>query len=181
MKTTTLLTATAVVAGLIATPVLAKDRAKHHAKVQSGYSTQMSDNGYVGQRYYDQGYRDRGYRNDMRRSDTGFWPTDVAAGAVGGAFGLAGAAVDTAGAIATAPFRPWNNNAPWDNSRPWDNMRSNIQSGTWGSGTWDNSYAYYNGPVDRYDARDAYARRNNFVCQPGTWFRGEGGQRQLCQ
>lgn len=27
----------------------------------------------------------------------------------------------------------------------------------------------------------AYARRNGFVCVPGTWFRGEDGRRHLCQ
>ena len=64
------------------------------------------------------GYRDRG-------------PVDAAAG-------IAGAAVGTAAAIATAPFR--------------------------------GSYAYDNG-----------YRRNGFVCQPGTWFRGEDGRRHLCQ
>lgn len=142
MTTMKLLTAAAVVAGLMATPALAKDQTKHRAKVKSDYSVQMNDDGYRGD----------GYRNDMRRSDTGFWPADVAAGAVGGAVGIAGAAVNTAGTIATAPFR-----------------------------SWDNSYASYNGPVDRYDSRDSYARRNNFVCQPGTWVRGEDGRRHICQ
>ena len=28
---------------------------------------------------------------------------------------------------------------------------------------------------------DEYARRNGFVCIPGTWFRGEDGRRHLCQ
>jgi hypothetical protein len=28
---------------------------------------------------------------------------------------------------------------------------------------------------------DEYARRNGFVCTPGTWFRGEDGGRHLCQ
>jgi hypothetical protein len=37
------------------------------------------------------------------------------------------------------------------------------------------SYGYDNG----YD--NGYARRNGFVCQPGTWFRGEDGRRHLCQ
>jgi hypothetical protein len=55
------------------------------------------------------------------------------------AAGIAGAAIGTAGAIATAPFR--------------------------------NSYAY--------DRRDY--RRNGFVCEPGTWFRGPDGRRHLCQ
>jgi hypothetical protein len=26
-----------------------------------------------------------------------------------------------------------------------------------------------------------YARRNGFVCTPGTWFRGEDGRRHICQ
>jgi hypothetical protein len=67
------------------------------------------------------GYRDRG-------------PVDAAAS-------IAGFAVGTAAAIATAPFR--------------------------------DSYAYDNGY--------GYAARNAFVCQPGTWFRGEDGRRHLCQ
>jgi hypothetical protein len=37
------------------------------------------------------------------------------------------------------------------------------------------SYAYDNG------YGDGYARRNGFVCQPGTWFRGEDGRRHLCR
>jgi hypothetical protein len=39
------------------------------------------------------------------------------------------------------------------------------------------SYAY--GSDYGYD--EGYARRNGFVCQPGTWFRGEDGRRHLCQ
>jgi hypothetical protein len=77
-------------------------------------------------RDYD-GYRDRG-------------PVDAAVG-------IAGAAVGTAAAIATSPFR--------------------------------DSYAYdrgYNGGYDR-----GYTIRNGFVCQPGTWFRGEDGRRHPCQ
>ena len=30
-----------------------------------------------------------------------------------------------------------------------------------------------------YDRRDY--RRQGFVCEPGTWFRGEDGRRHLCQ
>ena len=71
------------------------------------------------------GYRDRG-------------PVDAAAG-------IAGLAVGTAAAIATAPLR--------------------------------DSYAYDN----RYGHDNGYGRRNGFVCQPGTWFRGEDGRGHLCQ
>jgi hypothetical protein len=28
---------------------------------------------------------------------------------------------------------------------------------------------------------DSYAARNGFVCQPGTWFKGEDGRRHICQ
>src|SRR5689334_19885749 len=83
MKTIKFLTAAVVATGLMATPVLAKDQAKHRAKAQADYSAQMSDSTY----------RDNGYRTGMRTSDSGFWPGDVAAGAVGGAVGIAGAAV----------------------------------------------------------------------------------------
>jgi opacity protein-like surface antigen len=76
-------------------------------------------------RDYD-GYRDRG-------------PVDAAVG-------IAGAAVGTAAAIATSPFR--------------------------------GTYAYDNG-YNGYDR--GYATRSGFVCQPGTWFRGEDGRRHLCQ
>jgi hypothetical protein len=40
------------------------------------------------------------------------------------------------------------------------------------------SYAYYNGPMGY---NQSYAQRNGFVCQPGTWFKGEDGRRHLCQ
>ena len=90
--------------------------------------------------------------NDNRRADSGFWPGDVAAGVVGGAIGTADAAIDTAGAIATAPFR--------NDAYAYDNGGGNY------SGGWDNR---------------SYAQRNGFVCQPGTWFKGEDGRRHICQ
>ena len=61
---------------------------------------------------------------------------------------IVGGAVNTAGAIASAPFR--------------------------------DSYAYdTSGGYNRYN--QSYAQRNGFVCQPGTWFRGEDGLRHICQ
>jgi len=105
------------------------------------------------------GWNDNYAWNDDRR-ESGFWPGDVAAGIVGGAVATAGAAVDTAGAIATAPFR----------SNP------------------DDSYAYYNDGAnsgwngfDNGWNRQTYAQRNGFVCQPGSWFKGEDGRPHLCQ
>jgi hypothetical protein len=39
--------------------------------------------------------------------------------------------------------------------------------------------APFGGPYAYYD--DSYARRNGFVCQPGTWFRGGDGLMHPCQ
>jgi hypothetical protein len=80
--------------------------------------------------------------DDGRRAyrDNGFWAADAAAG-------VAGAAVGTAAAVATAPFR--------------------------------GAYAYDPGYRGWYG--QGYAQRNGFVCQPGTWFRGDDGLTHLCQ
>ncbi|WP_441236897.1 hypothetical protein [Bradyrhizobium sp. 930_D9_N1_4] len=90
------------------------------------------------------------WNNDWNRSRTGFWPTDVAAG-------VAGAAIGTAGAIATAPARAWDNSYASDDS--WNN-------------SWDNNRGW--------DTR-TYGQRNGFVCEPGTFFKGEDGRRHICQ
>jgi len=51
---------------------------------------------------------------------------------------------------------------------------------------YDDSYAYDQGPdAYSYDqgpaVYGAYPNPNGFVCQPGTWFRGEDGRNHLCQ
>jgi hypothetical protein len=53
----------------------------------------------------------RDLNNDWNRTQTGFWPADVAGN-------VAGAAIGTAGAIATAPFRAMDNSYAYYNS--WD-------------------------------------------------------------
>jgi hypothetical protein len=68
------------------------------------------------------------------------------------AAGVVGGAVGTAGAIASAPFR--------------------------GAYAYDNGYNGYDGD---YSYSQSYAQRNGFMCQPGTYFRGENGRLQLCQ
>jgi hypothetical protein len=56
-----------------------------------------------------------------------------------------------------------------------------------GPGYYRDSYAYDNGYEGAYDNGynggydNGYGARNGFVCQPGTWFRGEDGRRHLCQ
>jgi hypothetical protein len=61
--------------------------------------------------------------------------------------------------------------------------------GGYGPGYYNDSYAYdpgYStdidpnvGYINTYD--NGYAVRNGFVCQPGTWFRGQDGRNHLCQ
>jgi hypothetical protein len=144
MKTLKLIAAATLAAGLIASPAVAKSKMKHRAQTNQDYTEQMNDDGFNSM-----GNQNGGYRN------TGFWPGDVAAGAVGGAIGVAGAAVNTAGAIATAPFR-----------------------------SWENSYAYDNGSANGFTGYvgDEYAQGGEpFICQPGTWIRGADGRRHICQ
>jgi hypothetical protein len=55
-----------------------------------------------------------------------------------------------------------------------------------GYGYGDDSYAYDNGSGyydNGYDGGydSGYVARNQFVCTPGTWFRGQDGRRHLCQ
>jgi hypothetical protein len=63
--------------------------------------------------------------------------------------------------------------------------RFNDNSGVWPG---DVAAGVVGGPVGTAAAiatsptgGDEYARRNGFVCIPGTWFRGEDGRRHLCQ
>ena len=71
------------------------------------------------------------------------------------AAGIVGGAIGAAGAIASAPFQ--GDAYAYDDSNGWDNG----YNGGWNGQT--------------------YAERNGFVCQPGTWFRGEDGRRHICQ
>jgi hypothetical protein len=66
---------------------------------------------------------------------------------------VVGGAIGTADAIATAPFR--NDLYAHDNG--------------------------YRGGYGQSGYNDSYAARNGFVCQPGTWFKGEDGRRHPCQ
>jgi hypothetical protein len=129
-----------------------RDRARYEARRSEDMRNEAMRNGW-----HDQGWHTAATDDYwVRRDNPFFWPGDVAAGVIGGAAATAGAAVNTAGAIATAPFRN------------------------------ENAYAYYNGGYydngwnNNWDRR-TYAQRNGFVCQPGTWFKGNDGRRHLCQ
>lgn len=153
-----LLGATAVAATMLAGSAMAQAVVTNPGRCSAQFPNANCQNLGPGNPYTDSGYRHRrasygqtsgGWNNDWNRSRTGFWPTDVAAG-------VAGAAIGTAGAIATAPFRAWDNSYAYDNS--WDRG--------WHNRGWDNR---------------TYAQRNGFVCTPGTYFRGEDGRRHICQ
>ncbi|UPK24642.1 hypothetical protein [Bradyrhizobium sp. 195] len=160
-----LLGATAIAATMLAGSAMAQAVVTNPGRCSAQFPNANCQNLGPGNPYTDSGYRHsrasyrqtNSYRqangdwnNDWNRSRTGFWPTDVAAG-------VAGAAIGTAGAIASAPFRAWDNSYAYDNS--WDNRG------------WDNR---------GWDTR-TYAQRNGFVCTPGTWFKGADGRRHICQ
>ena len=73
-------------------------------------------------------------------------------GPVGAAGAVVGGAVATAGAIATAPFRAFDDN-------------------------YNNYYGYGHGGSDW----KTYAARNGLACTPGTMVRGEDGLQHRCQ
>lgn len=150
-----LLGAVAITAITVAGPAMAQAVVNNPARCSAQFPNANCQNLGPGNPYTDSRYRHRrvsarqtngDWNNDWNRSRTGFWPTDVAAG-------VAGAAIGTAGAIASAPFRAWDNSYAYDN-RGWDNRN------------WDTR---------------TYAQRNGFVCTPGTWFKGDDGRRHLCQ
>lgn len=151
--------AVAIAATTLAGPAMAQAVVNNPARCSAQFPNANCQNLGPGNPYTDSRYRHRrvsarqtngDWNNDRNRSRTGFWPTDVAAG-------VAGAAIGTAGAIASAPFRAWDNSYAYDNS--WDNRG------------WDNR---------NWDTR-TYAQRNGFVCTPGTWFKGQDGRRHMCQ
>lgn len=154
-------------AGAIATaPFRGDTYARNDNSYNNGWNNNGRNNGY-----YDSNaafYGNRSDNNGWDRRDTGFWPADAAANVVGGAVDTAGAiavgATNTAGAIATAPFRDNNGyNNGWNN---------NYDS---------NAAVYGNRGYNRVGYDNSYAARNGFVCQPGTWFKGEDGRQHPCQ
>ncbi|MCP1841330.1 hypothetical protein ACVIHI_005749 [Bradyrhizobium sp. USDA 4524] len=82
-------------------------------------------------------------------------------GPVGAAAGVAGAAVGTAAAIATAPFGGWRN--------------SYAAYGTYDRPAAYGDYYAWNGDWN------SYASHNGIVCRPGTFFKGSDGLQHPCQ
>ena len=133
-----------------------------------------------------------GFNNDgyWRSSNTGFWPGDVAADVVGGA-------ITTAGAIATAPFRGYDNSYAYSTGE--DNRFEDGDNWSYRNDRWTyRNEGFNNQPAYRAQARvvdgppayggyapaapmQSYAQRNGFVCTPGSYFKAENGRLTLCQ
>jgi hypothetical protein len=167
-----------VVSSALASQVLAQDAARDHAQKQMRAHPQAMHRRHVAYRHnhiarnmaysHNIAYRNSTAWNNAQNGyqrDPGFWPGDVAAGAVGGALATAGAAVNTAGAIATAPFR----------SEPYAYYNNGYNNG------WNGYNAGWNNGYNNGWYGQSYAQRNASVCQPGTWYRGDDGRRHLCQ
>jgi hypothetical protein len=185
-----LLGAAAVLATVMASPAMAQE-----VIYNPGYCAQFypdancqnkgPGNPYTGDYQRRTAYRDDGYRqrwnndwNSDRNNDRSdgwnqswndnpvSWPGDVAASAVG-----------TAGAIASAPFRAGNAYAYDDgnydnrfgNGYAHSDYYANAHAGQGWNGIYSNSH------------NNSYASRNGFVCEPGSFFRGEDGRRHRCQ
>lgn len=159
-----------VLSSALAGPAMAQQAISHPGNCEARYPNANCrnlgpGNPYTGSYQRHAAYRNGGWRdsrNDNRRDrrDSGFWPGDVAAGVVGGAVATAGAAVDTAGAIAAAPFE--GDSYAYYNGGGYNNG--------WNDNGWNNGWN-----------NQSYAQRNGFVCTPGAWFKGEDGRRHLCQ
>jgi hypothetical protein len=116
-------------------------------------------NGRTDRGWNNTGWNNNGWKNNNGWNDRGWnqsW-NDNRSGFWPGdvAADVVGGAVGTAGAIATAPFRAGDSYA-WNNG----------YNGNGYNGGWSNQ---------------SYAKRNGFVCTPGTYFRGEDGRRHICQ
>ena len=147
----------AVLATALAGPSVAREMRSGHHRHMERHMAQRT----MQQQDANGAWVNNGWNGERRGS--GFWPADVAAGAVGTAAGIAGAAVGTAGAIATAPFR------------------------TADAYAYDNRYAGGPGPItyDRgengwYGDWNSYAAHNGLACRPGTMFK-DGDRLRPCQ
>lgn len=162
MTSLKLIGAAAIAASALASPALGQASISNPAACESMFASANCQNAGAGspyatsrqeRQYRRTAYRDQNRANNVNRQDDGFWPA-ATAGAV------AGAAVGTAAAVASAPFRGWDNSYAYDNS------------GGYGGGR---------GEMGWYGNWDTYAARNGIVCRPGTWYKGPDGLRHICQ
>ncbi|UEM09478.1 hypothetical protein J4G43_032755 [Bradyrhizobium barranii subsp. barranii] len=157
MTSLKLLGLAAIVASTLATPAFAQTTVDNSGRCTGLFQDPNCQNLTPGNPTTDRAYRRRhmarGQVNPNDETRSGFWPVDTA-GAV------AGAAVGTAAAVASAPFRGWDNSYAYDTSGGYVGGRSEMG---W-YGNWD-----------------TYAARNGIVCRPGTWYKGADGLQHICQ
>ncbi|MBR0883067.1 hypothetical protein ABIF65_004283 [Bradyrhizobium japonicum] len=157
MTSLKLLGLAAIVASTLATPAFAQTTVDNSGRCTGLFQDPNCQNLAPGNPTTDRAYRRRhmarGQVNSNDETRSGFWPVDTA-GAV------AGAAVGTAAAVASAPFRGWDNSYAYDASGGYAGGRSEMG---W-YGNWD-----------------TYAARNGIVCRPGTWYKGADGLQHICQ
>jgi hypothetical protein len=157
MTSLKLLGLAAIVASTLATPAFAQTTVDNSGRCTGLFQDPNCQNLAPGNPTTDRAYRRRhmarGQVNPNDGTRSGFWPVDTA-GAV------AGAAVGTAAAVASAPFRGWDNSYAYDNSGGYNGGR---------------------GEMGWYGNWDTYAARNGIVCRPGTWVKGEDGRQHICQ
>jgi len=142
----------AILASALAGPAMAKGAKDHQAKCV-GSNCQIKGSGTLAKDQRHAAYRGERFRNANaaltgERGDR--WNRRAAAPAVV-AGNVVDGAVANAGAIATAPFRAWDNS--------------------------NNYYGYGYGGRDW----KTYAAHNALACTPGTTFRGEDGRQHPCQ
>jgi hypothetical protein len=156
MTSLKLIGAAAIAASTLAGPAMGQASITNPAACESMFASANCQNAGAGSPYAasrQERQNRRTANRQLNRNDSGFWPVDTA-GAV------AGAAVGTAAAVASAPFRGWDNSYAYDNSTGYNGGR---------------------GEMGWYGNWDTYAARNGIVCRPGTWYKGADGLRHICQ
>jgi hypothetical protein len=164
----TLLAATAAIA-FITTPALAQDTAKPHSNMHMKSSKMHHQNMHQARAMRS---NDRLARRDNRGSwnhdnwhhRSGFWPADTAGA-------IAGGAIATAGAIASAPLRAgyYDNGYYGEYRRPYGDVayRDDYRYGdTYAS--MDEDFGTYNYNGTAIPGSPNFDARNGFTCRPGT-------------
>ena len=147
----------AIVMSVLAAPAMAEGKMGKGAKYTQA-QTKQSHTLAKGQRhatYHSQRVR----RANAAMPDERMYRRPAGPGEVAG--NVVGGAVTTAGAIATAPFRAFDNSYGYNNSYAY----------------YDNYYGYGHGGRDW----KTYAARNGLACTPGTKIKGADGRLHPCQ
>jgi len=140
----------AIVVSVLASPAMAEGKMAKDGKYSEA-QTKGSQTLAKGQRHVQRHATDRSRIRSANAAlpDGRVYRRPAGPGEVAG--NVVGGAVATAGAIATAPFRAF-----------------------------DNSYNYYGYGYGGRDWK-AYADHNKLACTPGTTFKGPDGRQHLCQ